>query len=153
LGFSFDQEGRTEQERDDLTKNSGGAIRFIPRRMFENFLLNPKAIFSVLSASDSERNPRLTENDVADWISANGKKEKYFPVDGKDWLREVNAVKLLQDLFNELSETRVAFDKLKHGVKITEWIINCSIGDFKELSNFIKELLQKRDLLEGKPEK
>jgi len=45
-------------------------------------------------------------------------------------------------LFNDLSETRVSFDKVKHGVKLTGWIIQNSPSDLDELATFLKGILQ-----------
>jgi AAA15 family ATPase/GTPase len=136
LAFSFDREGRTDQERDDLTKNSKGTIRFIPRRMYENFLLNPKAIAKILNDADTGKSKPVDENEARDWIQA-----KKTSGDPKHWLRDADAATLLTDLFNEFSETRVNFDKLKHGVKLTEWIIENAPEDFDELSTFLKDIL------------
>src|SRR5262249_41797846 len=64
VGFCFDREGRTEKERAELTKDSGGLIQFIPRRMYENYLLNASAIASVLTAADTGRQAPIAEKDV-----------------------------------------------------------------------------------------
>jgi hypothetical protein len=142
LGFCFDQEGRSELEQADLSANSNGLIRFIPRRMYENYLLNPKAIAAVLTNADRQRGSPVTEQDVNDWFEKKGQTKPY--VDTKvhdDWAKTVNAAKVLNDLFNDLSETRVCFDKTNHGVKLTEWLIENEPSDLQELADFLKGIL------------
>ena len=142
VGFCFDQEGRSESDRADLTANSQGKIQFIPRRMYENYLLNPAAIAAVLNEADKNRDVPVTEREISDWIQMKGQGKPYL--DGKrsgEWVKNVDAVKLLLDLFNELSEARVAFVKTNHGVKLTDWIIHNSPSDFQELADFLKPVL------------
>jgi len=150
LGFSFDREGRTEKERNELSRDSAGMIHFIPRRMFENFLLNPAAITTVLSQCDSNQEKPLVEKDVSDWIDENVNDKRYLSPSSTNWRSEVDAAKLLADVFNQLTESRVAFDKLKHGIALLKWIVQNSPGDLSELAQFIKEILQRRDKLISK---
>src|SRR5262249_44633842 len=49
IGFIFDQEGRSETEQADLKRQSGGRVHFLPRRIYENYLLNAQAIAAVMS--------------------------------------------------------------------------------------------------------
>jgi hypothetical protein len=49
LGFIFDREARSDQEREDLEQHSGGRATLMKRRMYENYLLNPHAIAHVAS--------------------------------------------------------------------------------------------------------
>jgi energy-coupling factor transporter ATP-binding protein EcfA2 len=144
LAFSFDREGRPEKEREELTANSRGLIHFIPRRMYENFLLNPKAIAKILSDTDTGKSKPVDENEVREWIEAKKADGNYLDATGdpNHWLRDANAAKLLTDLFNDLSGARVSFNKLTHGVKLTEWIIENSHTDFDELATFLKQILE-----------
>jgi hypothetical protein len=144
LGFCFDQEGRSSVEQEELVKESGGLIQFIARRMYENYLLNPKAIVAVLNEADSNRDAALTEQGVSEWIADNGSAATYVSAsESSEWSKRVDAAKLLKDLFSGLSETRVCFDKLKHGPKLTDWIIHNSPSDFEELATFLRKVLQK----------
>jgi len=59
-----------------------------------------------------------------------------------DWLNKVDGATILKEMFNELSETRVAYDKVKHSVAITEWLIDNASGDLKELSDALIEPLE-----------
>lgn len=145
LGFCFDREKLPQAEMDTLTQESGGLIQFIPRRMYENHLLNPKAIMSILNESDTGKVTDITEETVNDWLANNRLAAHYInSSDYNDWLKKVDAAKLLVDLFNDLTETRVRYDKIKHGVKLTDWIIQNSANDFDELGDFLKTMLKKQ---------
>jgi len=144
IGFCFDREGRTADERKRLTQNSNGMIQFIPRRMYENYLLNPKAIASVLTESDSTRGRPIVEQEISEWLQKKGRSRAYLPAkQAGDWNVLVDAAKLLNDLFNEITETRVCYDKIKHGLKLTDWLIQNSPGDLKELAEFLTGILSK----------
>src|SRR5438132_978561 len=47
VGFIFDSDGRSEQDKQDLQRRAKGRMHFLSRRMFENYLLNPVAIAAV----------------------------------------------------------------------------------------------------------
>ncbi|KAF0175144.1 MAG: SMC domain protein [Limisphaerales bacterium] len=143
LAFSFDRDGRSEQEMVDLKQESKGLIHFIPRKMFENYLLNSKAIAEVLNEADIHRQVILTESEVENWLEARRMPEAGNGRPDENWVREVDAAKLLRDLFNDLTEARVSFDKLKHGVRIAEWLIENAPDDLSELAQHLRGLFAK----------
>jgi predicted ATPase len=49
LAFSLDREGRTNAKMEELEKISGSRVKFLPRRMFENYLLHVGAIAAHLA--------------------------------------------------------------------------------------------------------
>lgn len=69
IAFSFDREGRSETEREDLIRMSDGIAHFLPRRMYENYLLDPDAIATVLSKEDRE-NAEINVKQVREWIES-----------------------------------------------------------------------------------
>jgi predicted ATPase len=145
LGFRFDRENLSDTDMAELTSESKGLIQFIPRRMYENYLLNPEAIATVLNEADSGRETPLTSQEVVAWLEAHKLEKKYIAAsEHNEWVKKVDAAKLLNDLFNGLTNARVCFEKLKHGVKITDWIIEHSPKDFDELGEFLKVALKDR---------
>ena len=54
----------------------------------------------------------------------------------------MDAAKLLDALFAGLTEARVCFDKLNHGAKLTDWIIENSPADYDELKDFLDKALK-----------
>ena len=57
------------------------------------------------------------------------------------WLREVHGAKLLGDLFNQLSEHRVNYDKVQHGVALTDWILEHVPEDLREIGDLVERAL------------
>ncbi len=146
VGFIFDQEGRKEQERLDLERESRGRVVFTPRRMYENYLLNPHAIVAVTSqiegmSADSE----VTLEEVEGWLECNRWESKYFgnrkvsesARTNEVWLEKVHAAKLLEDLFEYLSGTRVTYRKVIHGTALTRWLLRNEPETLRELAQLI----------------
>ncbi len=140
LGFVFDREGRDKTQREDLDRESGGLVAFTSRRMYENYLLNPCAIAHVASGIDGFREDGdVSAEEVKEWIEEHGCKPEYCnatvegPI-GTDplWLSEVDGAKVLKNLFAGLSETRVAYAKVVHGVAITRWLCDNASEDLEE---------------------
>ncbi len=153
VGFIFDQEDRTEKQREDLIRDSNGTVSFTPRRMYENYLLNSLAIASIASSIEGFRHSAdITPNEVEEWLERNRWNSKYFgrrqvteaSRNEDTWLRAVHGAKLLQDMFNELSETRVAYDKVEHGYALTEWLVDNAPSDLDEIAGLLKEKLARR---------
>jgi hypothetical protein len=53
----------------------------------------------------------------------------------------INAAKLLDVLFAELSFARVKFRKTKHSVMLTEWLLENNPHSFAELVEFLRGIL------------
>ena len=64
IGFVFDRETRTEQEMEDLRKRSSNPVEFLPRRMYENYLLDSEAIASVINELDEGQEKVITASNV-----------------------------------------------------------------------------------------
>lgn len=148
VAFVFDREQRTEAERGDLASRTSGKVKFLPRRMYENFLLIPEAIQDVLSALPSFQGAPLTVERVKEWLEANGGKPAYVdqPTDRADitssvWLEQVNGAKLLHGLFAELSDGREEYRKTVHSVQLTEWQIQNKPDSLAEVKDFLGSIL------------
>ena len=152
VGFIFDREGREEIQREDLKRESDGLVAFTPRRMYENYLLNPRAIAHVASETENFREDgEVSPERVEGWIEEHRWDDKYFdaPVEesvhtDRLWLTEVDGAKLLKDLFADLSGTRVAYDKVIHGVALTRWLCDNTPKDLNELVSLIEDRLDRR---------
>lgn len=148
VGFVFDREGRDNKGREDLYRESGGLVAFLPRRMYENYLLNPGAIAEVASDIEGFREDGVTATEVREWIEGHGGGPKYSKEDAEDpllespaWLAEVNAARLLKDLFDDLSESRVEYDKIAHGTALTRWLCENKPEDLQEVAELLREQL------------
>jgi hypothetical protein len=69
--FLFDREGRSEREIEDVERQSQGKVRFLKRRMLENYLLVPRAIASLYNEVGTEHAIATTHQGVRDWIVDN----------------------------------------------------------------------------------
>src|SRR5436309_9779348 len=144
IAFIFDREGRSEADQEDLRRR--GKIHFTPRRMYENYLLNPEAIAAIASNTADFRTSPLTEGEVLAWLDRARWNARYFealPLERTfdAWLREVHGAKLLGDLFNQLSEHRVNYDKVQHGVALTDWILEHVPEDLREIGDLVERAL------------
>jgi predicted ATPase len=147
IGFIFDRELRKEQDMKELKKRSQKPVNFLDRRMYENYLLHPKAIAAIINADDKDRTRPLSCTEVKEWIDNAKKKNCYLPKDGNkpsdsDWLCQVDGAKFLKDLFSELSQARVEFRKTRHSPRITEWLIENEPEQLSELRNLLVRLLE-----------
>ena len=148
IGFIFDREGRSKKERDDIERMSGGLATFLPRRLYENYLLNPDAVAAVANSIEGFRGTPVTAEEIRKWFDTEGKNTKYGrsteTVEGgtpEPWIIYVHGAKLLNDLFSTLSEARVTYVKTEHSVKITEWLIENAPEELTEISELISDKL------------
>ncbi len=149
VGFVFDREDRSESDREDLVRQSRGKVSFTNRRMYENYLLNPRAIAAVASEIEGFREGcDMEPKEIEGWLEDHRWKDKYFEKKveedsrtGRIWLSDVHGAKLLKDLFQDLSETRVSYDKVVHGSALTRWLCDEAPEDLQELARLIKERL------------
>lgn len=149
VGFVFDREQRDERQREDLDRESGGLVSFLPRRMYENYLLNPKAIAWLLSELLGSSGSRdVSIDDVEAWIDVHGND---YSVGGainsmvpkEVWLREVHGADLLKALFDHFSEGTVEYRKTEHGPQLTRWLCENEPENLKELAHFIAEQIDR----------
>jgi predicted ATPase len=148
VAFIFDSENLTESEKEDLTRMSDGKIHFLNRRMYENYLLNASAIASVINSLDASRDTRVTDIEIETSLSNAAQEPKYFRSksgevdhDERDWVKEVDGASVLENLFAELSETRVHYEKVIHGLALTKWLIENDSSALQELATFLVSIL------------
>ena len=113
-----------------LEAKSGGFVSFLSRRMFENYLLDPAAIAAVLS---EELSSKVAVESVAAELSS--------APQGTN-LEIVHAAKVLDSLFWKLSEQRLQYSKVRHGSKLTAWLIENRPDALVEVSDLIRKKLQ-----------
>jgi hypothetical protein len=150
IGFVFDRELRTKREQEDLEREGRGTIKFISRRMYENYLIDPTAISNVLNPLKGSAVQELTNDVVENWLRLNRWDSKYFDVPVREadrietlWQAEVHGGRVLQDLFGTLSEGTVEYDKVAHGSALTDWIIENDAARFQDLADLLSDLLKK----------
>ena len=130
LAFSFDRDGRSEQNIRDMERTSKNLAKFLPRRMYENFLLHPKAIAYLLSSSLAIP---VSEDQILERLNS------YDP----DWQEtDADAAKLLSKLFPDLSDAKLEFRKTEHSVALTKFILKNDPNHFSELFKYCKRLVE-----------
>lgn len=117
--------------------------------MYENYLLNPLAIATVVNAIEHFRENSVTEQEVRQLIKVMQQDQRYFcrgeiPRDAQRRLEEIDAAAVLNDIFSGLSETRVVFNKVEHSVALTEWILEHCPEDLREIVDLLENALNGR---------
>ena len=157
VGFVFDLEERCLQEMKDLQKRSQHPVEFLQRRMYENYLLHPDAIAAALNREDAEREQPVSGEEVRERLETHKLNKNYFPkpntqrskdetpkhLANAEWIDKIDAAKVLDALFAELSEARVKFKKTAHSLMLTEWLLENNPEHFAELAQFLKRILDK----------
>jgi AAA domain, putative AbiEii toxin, Type IV TA system/AAA domain len=148
VGFILDSEGLTDTGKQDLIRQSRGTMYFLARRMFENYLLVPAAIAAVANSIQDFRPAPLVRSEIEAWLSLYKWDRKYFPTPIQErertesvWLQTVSGAALLQDLFSELSEQRVSYDKVLHGMMLTTWLCVNEFESFAEVVTLIRRAM------------
>jgi AAA15 family ATPase/GTPase len=150
IAFIFDRETRTEKDIEDLERASEGKAMFLKRPMFENYLLNTAAIQEVLSSEGTD-SLQVTEEDIEKWIIENKANKMYWKSAYKfenysandKWKEGIHAGLFLEEMFRDLTKSKLVYQKTKHSVKLTETIINKYPNDLRELSKLLEEILDK----------
>jgi predicted ATPase len=143
IGFIFDKEDRSETKMNDLKRKSKSIVVFTKRKMFENYLIFPKAIHALLKGIP------ITEEKITKWIEVNKWNSKFIDekyIETKkeeDWLLYVNGAYFLDRLFSELSVNTIAFNKIDHSIKLAEWVIENSFEDLKDYQDILSSILNK----------
>jgi len=140
LAFVFDSEARSAEKKVDLAKRSGNKLRFLPLPMFENYLLVPEALANVMNGISEFREKEVQPGEVAEWLEKHAQKLK---INKNGSLREsIHGAKALSMLFADLSESRVEYRKVDHGVALTRWVLVHQKAELADLAEFLKQLLE-----------
>lgn len=149
IGFIFDREGRSESKIRDLSKMSGGKLKFLERRSFENYLLHIPSLCLVMR----EEGVSVEEEEVQDWVAKESRKVEYFgskenvvlDAFSDKWLKRVKAARLLKTMFQHFSNKGVEYRKIAHGQRLTQLIARDEPDNFRDISNIVKRFLEPRN--------
>ncbi|OYD90238.1 chromosome segregation protein SMC [Nostoc sp. 'Peltigera membranacea cyanobiont' 210A] len=150
IGFLFDSEGKSENKLLDLQKRSKRPVKFLPRRMYENYLLHTDAIVNIINEDDECREQPLTNEEVEEWLNKKKQEGMYLPKDIKiqkisdtEWSCKVDAANLLKDLFSTFCETRLVFSKTTHSFKLTQYLVDHNPDSLLEIANLLETIVSK----------
>ena len=157
MRFVFDRENKSNAEIDKLERERPNLF-FLPHCMYENYLLHPQAITTIINDDYEEYLPpeevdaaKVSEADVEQKMADKKRQKRYFDskefqedkLKNSDWVdQNINAAKLLNDLFSELSENRIEFRKTRHSLKLTEWLLEHEPEQMTELAEFLQKVIE-----------
>jgi len=147
LGFILDEECRSSVQKEELRKLSGGRAVFLSRRMYENYLLSAAGIAAVANEIAGFRPDQpVSEEEVQRLIEAKRQRLDFYCRGTKsapttDWIQGIDGARLLTEIFVELSGSRVAFEKTKHSVSLTKWLIRNDPGRLREIADLLARIL------------
>jgi hypothetical protein len=146
LGFIFDDDGRSESDK-NILRNRGKdrqknqeRVYFTKRLMYENYLLHPKAITEVLNATEGH-SKTVTEADVQacidKYLADPGYYKKLEPSrSGIEWIR---ADLLLKKVFAEVAG--LDYRKTTHSIELTEWLLTNDPEKLTDVADVIRAAL------------
>lgn len=148
LAFVFDREGRTAEQLEDLRRSGGGKVHFLPRRLYENYLLDVDAIWECVRGIEGFQETPLEVSEIRSWIDTHCWDAKYFdrefPEEDRSpevWSRDIHGAKFLADLFASLSEQRVVYHKTTHSVILTRFLATHKPEALAELAALLVRIL------------
>lgn len=137
IGFIFDREARSGKEIEDITRQSRGAVTFLPVRMYENYLLRADAIASVLGS----RNVTVPVERVAEQLAARRLDPVYYPRGDISDASAVHGGSVLRDLFAEISGGTVEYGKVQDGIALTKWLTEHDPSALADVAAVLREKL------------
>jgi energy-coupling factor transporter ATP-binding protein EcfA2 len=141
--FDGDKSGMANKEI--LKRAFGDVLRFLSRRCYENYLINDAAVSAVLNMQKSFQESPTNEEAVQKWIAAHGKdaafKASQHEPYSAEWLSNVDAPRLLDALFQELSASKEIYRKTVHSVELTRWLVQNDRPAIQELIEFVAALV------------
>jgi hypothetical protein len=143
IAFILDQECRNENAKRELCHLSGGRVRFLPRRMYENYLLNPEAIATVVNAISDFSSEPISVQAIREAVDRRlGNRTLHCSTVGVSNVSTVDGARVLAEIFNEFSDTRVPYEKVRHGIALTEWLIEHRREDLGEIAELLGEIIR-----------
>lgn len=146
IAFVLDDECRDDVTKNELRSLSENRVVFLQRRMYENYLLNSRAIAEVANAIVGFRSSTVRPEEVRAAIDSKLAQPQFYCSPDRmeppqTRIRHVDAAGVLERIFAELSETRVSYQKVRHGVALTEWLTENAPADLMEVEDILKAKL------------
>lgn len=145
--FLFDRDECSEQKIADLQRKSKDAIQFLPRRTYENYLLDPGLWLGELSsvAETHDVQHEVTSGWIDQWVLENAR--PFLPKDAPncvpfdaDFKRHVNGPALLKQLFHDA--INVEYRKTEHSLSLTRRLLDSRNADCEELKTLVAKLVR-----------
>jgi hypothetical protein len=152
VAFSFDRDGRSDRDIEDMVRRSRGRVHFLPRRMFEDYLLHPTALAYVLNTMEAFANNPVSPERIDTWLTERASLKEYdgpgagsVELSQPDQLRRLDGAKLLKDLVTELSDAKHQYNEIAQGIDLTSWLLLNDPGRFDELLEYLTLAITRSD--------
>ena len=147
IAFSFDSESLSDADKDNMIRDSCGAMHFLPRRLIECYLINPDAIAAFVSVRDIEQATITTSTVSVKLIELAGADKFKIPEWSGDlaepaWLAKVDAANLLSDTCASLSDCRVTFNKKGDTLALLKLVQANNAAQLQELADYVRTLVE-----------
>lgn len=129
----LDAEDRPSAERERITAESKGSLRFLPRRMLESYLLDANAIAAQLVALGVATSKAVVEKAMTDELGVDFKSASLIDVHGANVLKAV---------FATVTNSTVEFRKTRDVPAMTAWIVRHQPEQLAELRQFLREIFR-----------
>lgn len=142
LAFSLDLDDRTEREQEDLTRQSDGLIRFLPRRELENYFLHGLLLRYLLNRERQaykicgEISLNETEAALQAAMSKNSSGAD-ASLNNEAVLANCKGAKILSSVF---AQFELSYSKTRHGPDAIDWLLENDPVHIKELILYVESL-------------
>ncbi|MGD1713095.1 ATP-dependent nuclease [Dapis sp. BLCC M172] len=130
----------SQEDRDDLISKifSKFSVKYHKIKHYqkitntnENFSPDPQAILEVLK--QEKPSVEITLTDIQKYIDEAKEKK---------WESKVDGAKLIEDIFLKFSNKTVEYQKTKHSLEITNWLLEHEQNYLQKLAEFLKEIIE-----------
>lgn len=146
VGYIFDKENRSDEEIKKKREKYPN-IYFTNKRLYENYLLNSRAVFYIIKEMGAKSGLKL--EDIEKWIEEKKEIRRYYqpyevPKDLDTWTNTIHGKRFLKDLFKEFcaSLENQNYKEKVHSVKLTEWLLENSKDELKEVAELIERAIK-----------
>jgi len=151
VAFSFDSEKLSNSEKEEMTKESKGRVQFLPRRHLECYLIDPEAISVFITARDGAASGHITPEAAAAALRSKALEPRFkinIDWDGQNlgdenWLAQVDAARLINDVCQTLSEGRGTFSKTEDSLELVKFLVADRPAALDGLARYIESLVSK----------
>jgi hypothetical protein len=153
VAISLDGDKRGSASVASLEAVFGRIVQFLPRSMYENYLLHPGALMALLNSLPTFRETPTTKEEIKAWIEEQGQDVRYRAAKAQpfspDWLAHVNGALLLDDLFQSISGTKEIYRKTSHSPWLTRWLTENDKEYVRDLLTYVAGLIPGDDATAG----
>lgn len=134
VAFLLDREGRPEGEINDFNRATKSRVHLLDHRMYEDLLVNADAIAHLLQQLDTGGQAPCSPAEVAECL-----------VEVKQANNSDHSANLIGAVCRRLSDSRVEYDKVRHGIVLTKYLLEHNPTVFSDLVKQLTSILNPRN--------